>query len=612
MKGYVGNILEVDLSNSSVNVEPLNWKWCEMFIGGKGLAARYLFELLKPKTDPLSPENILIFMTGPITGADPHPPGAAKGVVVTKSPATGSFLDSYFGGNFAAELKFAGFDGIIIRGKADVLSYLIIRDGFTEIRKCENLKGKGIYETTEYIENEVGDKNLKIAAIGPAGEYLVKFACIGFELHHQAGRGGSGCVMGSKNLKAIAVRGTKKVEVYDPDGLEKFVKETIKKEVFENPNMEAMRIAGTPSIVQLSNTTGILPVRNFQDGVFECADKIDWDAIKGSAFVKKTACYKCPIACRNITSARSGLFEGLTIEGPEYETLAMAGSNCGISDLYTIMKFNDLCDNYGLDTISTGNITAFIMECFEKKLLSKDEVSGLNPRFGDVESYLEIPKLISFRKGIGNLLAEGVKVVAEKIGKGSEHFALHVKGLEYPGYDPRGSFGMALAYATSDRGACHLRAWMPAYEAFGNLDPFTYQGKAEICVNDQNFNSVKWSMIFCDLYAIGYPTMVRFYSLITGNEVSEEKLKLIGERIWNLTRLFNVREGFQRKDDAVPPRILKDPLHSGPPKGYSIPRDQFEKMLDEYYGLRGWTREGVPTEEKLNILGLSDLFKHEV
>ncbi|MEM3640342.1 MAG: aldehyde ferredoxin oxidoreductase family protein, partial [Candidatus Bathyarchaeia archaeon] len=527
----MGKILQIDLSKRQIGKESLNQDWTKLFIGGKGLAAKYLYEGLKPHTDPLSPENMLIFMTGPVMGTDPHPPAAAKGVVVTKSPATYTFLDSYFGGNFAAEMKYAGFDGMIIRGKAEELCYVYINDGDVEIKSAGHLKGKGVYETTDMIHKEVGDPSVKVAAIGPAGENLVKFACISFERHHQAGRGGSGAVMGSKNLKAIAVKGTGKVEVHDPKTWREFVRETIKKEIMENPATEVTRKAGTPNIVDLSNNVGILPTRNFQNGVFEHANDINWDAIRENIFVKKTACHKCPMACRNIVEVRRGPFKGLTIEGPEYETLALAGSNCGVKDLNAIVKFNDLCDDLGLDTISTGNATAFAMECFEKGIITRKETEGLELKFGSVENYLKVPSLIANRKGIGGILADGVKKAAEKIDKGCEYFALHVKGLEYPGYDPRGSFGMALAYATSDRGACHMRAWPVAYDALGNLNPFTHEGKAKLCIDDQNLNSIKWSLIFCDFYPIGYPTMAKFYSLATGRTLSEEDLMLTGERI---------------------------------------------------------------------------------
>lgn len=606
MKGYAGKILRVDLSKAKVSSEPLNREWTEMFVGGKGLAARYLFEELKPKTDPLSPENILVIMTGPVLATHPHPAGFSKGVVVTKSPLTNTFLDSYFGGSLHAQIKLAGFDGVIIHGRAEKLSYLFIEDGDARIETIENLRGKGTYETTDFLQEETGIKNLKVAAIGPAGENLVKFSCISFERHHQAGRGGSGAVMGSKNLKAVAAKGTGKVEVHDPESFKQFVREITKKEIL-GPSNEDMRTIGTPVYVDLCNEVGILPTRNFQDGVFESAEKINWDSIKKKLFVKKNGCYKCAMMCRNIVRIPDGQFKGLTLEGPEYETLACAGSNCGIEDLEAIVRFNDLCDDLGLDTISTGDVTAFAMECFEKGLISKEDANGLDLSFGSVEGYLEVSKLIAYRTGIGEILAGGVRSASEKIGKGSERFAVQVKGLELPGYDPRGSVGMALAYATSDRGGCHMRAWPAGYEVFGNLDRFTPEGKAQLVIDaqaGQNLMSVKFSLIGCDIVGMDYPTMARIYSLVTGREANEEKLRLIGERIWNLTRAFNVREGFTRKDDTIPGRIVKDPLISGPAKGHVVLMEDFEKMLDEYYRLRGWTKEGIPTRRKLEELGL--------
>lgn len=606
MKGYAGNILRVDLSKAKVSSEPTKRAWTEMFVGGKGLAARYLFEELKPNTDPLSPNNVLIFMMGPILAVNPQPSGFSKGVVVTKSPATNTFLDSFFGGNLHAQIKLAGFDGIVIQGRAKRLSYLFLENGDARIREAENLRGKGVYETTEFLQEETGIKDLKVAAIGPAGENLVKFACISLERHHQAGRGGAGAVMGSKNLKAVAARGSGKIEVHDPETFKEFVREITKNEIM-GPSHEDTRNVGTPMYVDLCNEAGVLPTRNFQNSVFEFAKNIDWDAIKKNIFLKKNACYRCALACRNVSSIRSGPFKGLTMEGPEYETLALAGSNCGIGNLEAILRFNYLCDDLGLDTISTGNVTAFAMECYEKGLISKKDTDGLDLNFGSVEGYLNVPKLIAHRKGIGGILADGVRSASKKIGKGSDQIALQVKGLELPGYDPRGTKGMALAYATSDRGACHMKAWPVAYDAFGDLDPFVTEGKAELVIGDQHFNSIKFSFIGCDFYGVDFPTIARFYYLVTGREVDEEKLKLMGERIWNLTRAFNVREGFSRKDDTIPPRIAKDPVISGPAKGQVVTRENFEKMLDEYYRLRGWTKEGIPTRKKLEELGLAEI-----
>ena len=603
MKGYAGKILHVNLSTDDIKIDDLNTKWTKQFIGGRGLGARYLYEGLQPKIDPLTPENILVFMTGPLTGTDA--PATAKYVVLSKSPLTGAFVDSYGGGQFPVEIKYAGFDGIIIKGRARRWSYLSIEDGEATIKEAEDLVGKGTRETTEIVKEEVGSKDAKVAAIGPAGENQVKFSCITNDFHHQVGRAGIGAVMGSKRLKAIATRGTdKNVEIHDEDAFREAVREVTRQEILENPDVDWARIDGTPSIVRMSNDAGILPTRNFQNGEFEHVDNIDETAIKEN-LLRKTACHRCPIACRNIIKIREGPYEGLILEGPDYETLALAGSNCGIGDLGAIAKYNYLCDDLGIDTITAGNATAFAMECFERGLLSKEDAGGLELRFGSVEGYLEIPKLMAHRRGLGATLADGVKLASEKI-KGSGRLAVHVKGLEYPGYDPRGSIGMALAYATSDRGACHLRAWPADSEAFGDLDPFTIEGKAALVIDGQNSNSVKWCFIFCDFYPVGYPTMARLHNLATGRSVNEKELELVGERIWNLTRMFNVREGFLRDQDTMPPRMT-EPLRSGFAKGKSVSSEDFEKMLEEYYELRAWNEDGVPSREKLEELGLFPL-----
>ena len=601
---YAGKILRVNLTTGKVSEEPLKEDMVKAFIGGRGLGAKYLFDEISPGIDPLSPENILIFMTGPLNGLPV--PCAGKHVVISKSPATNTFLDCYAGGFLGAELKFAGFDGIIIHGKAENLSYLLITDGKVEIKSAEYLKEKPVDEVTEMLKEENRISDLIVAAIGPAGENLVGMACITNDLHHQAARGGIGAVMGSKNLKAIAVKGTKDLNVPDIDKFFEVAKEAIV-EAIKNPEHEWALLGGTPEIVDLSQEVDVLPTRNFQYGEFEKANEINWEAIKNKIFIKKVACFSCPLGCRNLVEVKEGPFKGIILEGPEYETLALTGSNCGISDLNAVAKFNLLCDFLGLDTISTGNVVAFAMECYEKGLITKEDTDGLELTFGNVDAYIRMPELIAYRKGIGAILADGVKIAAEKIGKGAEKYALHVKGLEYPGYDPRGSIGMALAYATADRGACHLRSWVIAKEAFGDLDPFTPEGKAAEVIDDQDRNSIKWSLILCDFYAADYNIMVKLLSAATGAKSSENELKLIGERIWNLTRAFNVREGFTRKDDTLPPRMLKEALPSGKGKGHRITKVDFEKMLDEYYSLRGWTKDGIPTLEKLKELRLGDV-----
>jgi aldehyde:ferredoxin oxidoreductase len=600
--GYVGNILRVDLSRGKTSVEPLNMNWARMFVGGKGLGAKYLYEELKPRTDAFSPENVLILMTGPLGGTTA--PCTAKHVTITKSPHTGAFLDSYAGGYFSTELKFAGFDAVILKGKAKQPVYLWINDGQVQIKDANGLWGKDTHETERLIKEELGDKEVKVASIGPAGENLVRFSCITNDLYRQAGRGGAGAVMGSKNLKAIAVRGTQGVSVPNIDEFIDLCKEIITNDVLKSPDNEWVIVDGTPAIIRMSNEAGILPTKNFQSGVFKDVDKIDAAAIR-KVLVRRRACYSCPMACGNITLIRDGPFAGTMVEGPDYETLVLSGSNCLINDLGAIAKYNLLCDKLGIDTMTTGDVVAFAMECYEKGIITKKDTGGLDLTFGNINAYMKMPELIAYRKAIGNTLAEGVQKAAVKIGKGSENFAVHVKGLEYPGYDPRGSISMALAYATSDRGACHERAWSVGSEAFGKLDPFTTEGKAQLVSGTEDLYAVKWSLIICDFYAIGYPNMSRLLSAATGWNVSENELKLMGERIWNLTRLINAREGFIRKDDSLPKRIATDPLPEGKAKGYVVKREDFQKMLDEYYKLRGWDREGRPSKEKLEQLGLS-------
>lgn len=599
MKGYTGKILRVDLTKSKIRVEPTKAEWIKMFLGGKGLAARYLLEEMKPNVDPLSLENVLIFMTGPLTGT--KAPSFSKCGVISKSPATNTFCDSYFGGYFPAEMKFAGFDGIIIKGRAERLSYLSVVDGEAQIEVIADLKNKGTYETADFVKETSGLEDPKIVTIGPAGENLVKFACICSDVHHQAGRGGMGTVMASKNLKAIAIQGEKKVKLYDPDGFSQYIREILE-DAAGNPFVKRISRQGTPYLVDEINDLGILPTSNFQEGIFEKAKEVNWDAMREKTLIKKAGCYGCPLACRNVNKIKSGRFKGLTIEGPEYETLALVGSNCGVGDLEAILKFNDLCDNYGLDTISTGNVVGFAMECYERGFITKEETGGLELSFGSIDSFIEMPGLITHRQGIGSVLADGLKVAAERIGKGSGRFAMHCKGLEYPGYDPRGAIGMALAYATSDRGACHMRGYLVFTPG-----PFQPEGKAAILIREQNRKSVTNSLIRCSLSGIAAEAEARLFTLATGIRINEKDIQLIGERIWNMVRVFNVGEGFSRKDDTIPMRLVKEHFSKGPAAHRVVSLDAFNFMLDVYYKLRGWSKEGIPTRNKLQELGIGHL-----
>jgi aldehyde:ferredoxin oxidoreductase len=581
---YRWKVLRVNLSTGSVVTEPLNEEWAEKYFGGRGLGAKYLYEELKEGIDPLSPDNKFILATGPFTGT--MVPCSGKLAIITKSPATGGLLDCSIGGHFASQLKFAGYDILIIQGQAKGPVYLLIEDDKVEIHDANHLWGKGIFETEPRLQEEHGIE-ARVLSIGPAGEHLVPFACIGSELYRQAGRGGVGSVMGSKKLKAIVCSGSQSISVPDMPRLLKLVKKAIQEDVLTDDNLWAYTV-GTSNIVDMSNSAGVLPTRNYQDGVFDGAQKINSDRLK-KLQPKKKACFACALGCGNYSNIK-----GVAVEGPEYETLALAGSNCGVNDIEAIIKFNAECDDLGLDTISTGNVLGFAMEMTEKG--TKD----FGIRFGDIDTYLKIPRLVAYQKGIGKELCQGVKKLAKKYN--TADFAMHVKGLELPGYDPRGSWAMGLAYATASRGGCHMSAWPVANEAFGDIYPFTIEGKAQLVIDGQIYNAIKFSLILCDFWALSLETMSELGSCVLGREVPVNELKKAGERIWNLLRLFNFREGFRTADDSLPNRFFNDPLKSGTPAGRVLPRDQFNAMLKEYYQLCGWDSAGVPTPEKLKEL----------
>jgi aldehyde:ferredoxin oxidoreductase len=587
---YAGKLLRVDLTTGTIGTERLNPLWARDFVGGKGLGFRYLLDVLPPHSDPLSPANAIVIFTGALAGTCVAT--TARTVICTRSPATGTILDSYVGGAFALQLKLAGYDGIIITGKAPNPTALLIRDERVELRDATAMWGRGIWETDAWMKEQGSDHDLVTLAIGPAGENLVPFACLTSEAYRQAGRGGAGAVFGSKNLKAVGVRGTGAVRVPDMPSFLKLYEEVLRTNLLTDANLWA-NSAGTPMIVGLSQGAGLLPTRGFSQGVFSEAEKINAEAIQSRKQANR-ACATCPLACGQLTRTASGL-----MEGPEYETLGMGGANCAIGDLDAVAAFNRLCDNLGLDTISTGNILGLAM------LMAEEGIHDFGIHFGNVEEFLEATEAIAYRRGVGEVLSKGARYIAQTYG--AEHLVMENKGLEFPAYDPRGSFGMALAYCTSDRGGCHLRAWTVANDAFAGADPFTLEGRAEMTMALQNFNSVKWTGIFCDFWAIDAVTLTRLLAAGTGQPYTEADIYQIGERIWNLGRLFNVREGFRRKDDFPPPAIFDRPLPEGPAAGKNFTREDYDAALSEYYRLRGWDEDGVPTPEKLAELGLEDL-----
>jgi aldehyde:ferredoxin oxidoreductase len=605
--GYTGKVLRVDLTNEKIATEPINREWTKRFIGGKGLGARYLFEELKPGVDPLSPDNVLMIWTGPLVGT--MVPLTSRYAVVTKSPLTGTFLDSYAGGYYGPELKYAGFDGVIIKGRANKPVYLWINDGKAEIRDAKNIWGKDNFKTEELIRKETGQPRARVASTGPAGEKLSLIAGVTSDLTRNAGRGGGGAVFGSKNLKAVAVRGTQGLEVPGMDEFVKMAKEMLLKDVVENPDHSGMITDGTPILVDMSQNAAILPTKDWSSGEFEGSTGINSDALKARVLVRRKACMGCGLACGSYAKVPKGMFKGAATEGPEYETIGLSGSNCGIKNMEAIVKFAEECDKLGLDTMSAGSVTAFAMDLYERKTLTKKDTGGLDLKFGNEDAFVKMPSMIANRQHIGDALADGSKRAAKKIGKGSEKLLVECKGSEFPAYDPRGSIGMALAYATSDRGADHNRAWPVAQDAYGSGDPWNPDGKAAICVEDNTRTSVKWSFIFCDFYAVNFKNMAKYYTAVTGVPADETYLRSIGKRVWNLTRAFNAREGFTRKDDNLPERMEKEPLPSGKTKGKAVSRADFDTMLSEYYKLWSWDDQGRPTRKGLEDVGLQDIAK---
>ncbi len=602
---YTGKILEIDLSKRKYDVSELDMNDAKLFLGGKGLGAKMLWNRTEKGTDPLGPDNPLMFITGPLTGL--RIPTSGRYCIVTKSPLTGIYNDSHCGGYFGPELKKAGYDALVVTGKAEKPVYIHIEDDTVSIEDADDLWGKKTFETTHALREKHHDEKLRVAAIGPAGENLVKIAMINIDTYDQkerggqAGRGGAGAVMGAKMLKAVCVKGTGEVGQADPEGFKKASKKAFET-TREDDFIPTRRKYGTPVWINPMNEYGILPTKNFQHAVFEDAEKISGETMKEEIVERDVGCYSCPILCGKHSEVKEGKYKGTRLEGPEYELLVLLGSSCGMGDLGAVSKASLMVDELGLDGISTGNIIGWSMECFEKGVMTRDDFDGLEPRFGEDEDYLRLIEKIAYRDGVGDLLAEGVMRASEKIGKGSQDFAMHSKGMEFPGYEPRGSPGMGLAYATSDRGACHQRAWTVNAE-LKMEERFSAEGRAKLVKETQDERASAYSMTLCDFVPIGVETFLELFNTATGFNLTEEEYLKAGERTWNMSRMFNVREGVSRKDDSLP-RRLYEPLPDGPTKGNAFTEEMFNRMLDEYYELRGWDEDGIPTEEKLKELDL--------
>ena len=587
MNLYAGKLLVVDLTKKEVSTEPLRQEWIRQYWGSWGLALRYYWDLVEPTVDPLSAENAIVIMAGPFSGT--LVPLTSRLSLVSKSPHTGTIFTSNVGGAFGPELKYAGYDGLIIKGASDTPVYLKIVDKQVTIEDATPMMGKGIFATEELLEEAVGETGAKTLAIGPAGEKLITYSMIGSESYRQFGRSGTGALFGSKNLKGVVCKGTGSVSVADMPKFIERITHHKQENLFTEDNLWA-NTDGTAVLVDATNELGIHPTRNYDAGINERKDTLNSDAIK-AAKVADRACAGCPLACGKFTKIGDA-----EVEGPEYETLCLGGSNCEVNDLESIIKFNRICDDLGLDTMSCGSTISMAMEMTESG--RKD----FGVKFGDAQEYLKVvEEIAALSTERGRDLALGAKRLAEKYQ--AADLSMEVKGLEMPAYEPRGNYGMGLAYATSERGACHLRAFTIFSET-----PFAIETQVKDVIEAQNFNAIKWSMCYCDFWgSINTEVTADLLSVGLGEEVTAAELDQAGERIWNLSRLFNLENGFGAKEDSLPEKVLKNPLKKGPHAGKTFNTEDFSVALQSYYQLRGWDQEGRPAAEKLAELGLDQL-----
>jgi len=596
MNGYAGKMLRINLSDSTIKVEPLDLEKAKKFIGGRGLGTAILTEEVNPQVDALSPENKLLFVTGPMTGT--RIPTGGRYMVVTKSPLTGTVASSNSGGYWGAELKFAGYDAIIVEGRSEKPVYIVIEDHKVKIRDAAHLWGKTVSESTQIMEKECAEKT-KFSLIGPAGEKLSRMAAIMNDLSRAAGRSGVGAVMGSKNLKAIAVKGSEKVSIFDEDKLKELVTAGIKKIRDNGVTGQGLPTYGTAVLVNVINENGVLPTNNFQSAYFDKAEEISGETLAEKYLVKKDPCFRCPIAC-----GRYCKVDDIEGGGPEYETIWAYGSDCGVSDLGAIIKANYWCNEMGLDTISVGATIAAAMELYQKGYVKESELDGISLEFGNADGIIEWTKKIGLREGFGDKMADGSYRLAEAYG--APELSMTVKKQELPAYDPRGVQGHGLQYATSNRGGCHVRGYMISPEILGapeKLDRFSLDGKA------------LWTKIFQDLtalidsagvclftsFALGAEDYAELLSALTGTEYTAETVLEAGERIWNQEKLFNLKAGIEPSEDTLPKRLLETEIPDGPSKGWV---HKLSALLPEYYQLRGWTEEGIPGAQKLKDLDL--------
>ena len=609
---FTGKILRINLNTEKISFETLEETFYRRYFGGRGLISYYLLNELEPRTDPLGPDNKLIFACGPVTGAPIS--GSGRNSVGAKSPLTGAYGEAEAGGFWGAELKKAGFDAIIVEGKASSPVYLWIHDQKVELRDASNMWGFEIKKSQQMIRTNLGNKNVKVSQIGPGGEKLVRYASVVNDMNHVAGRCGMGAVMGSKNLKAVAIKGNTRVPVHKPKRLRKLATWMVQN--VENV-AQTLHTYGTGAGMDILEETGNLPIRNFRDGDFPEVDSISAEAMKDTVRVGMGTCFACAVACKKEVKVDNPWIVDPDYGGPEYETLAALGSNCGVSDIKAICKANELCQRYSIDTISTGVSISFAMECFEHGLLKLEETGGIDLSFGNAESMIKMVEMIGEKRGLGTLLAEGTKRAAAHIGKAAEEFAVHVKGQEVPMHDPRLKRGEALGYAVSPTGADHvhnihdtfLYPQLPKkYISLGVLEAVPVEDfgpkKVRLYKYVSEWRTLNNFLVMCLFTPWSVIQKVAIVRSITGWNTTAFELMKVVERGNSLARIFNLREGFTEKDDWLPPRFFKPKTSGGLSKTTVNPTDlQHAKLL--YYDMMGWTEQGVPKHSKLEELDIT-------
>lgn len=594
IKGIAGKTLRVNLTNGTIVKEDTDSKLFRNFLGGRGVGAAILYKELAPGVDPLGPDNKLVFAVGLLEGT--MAPGANKITVSFKSPATNTICWSLAGGHVAPELKFAGYDGIIIEGKSPKPVYLSINGDNVELKDASALWRKETHDTEDAIRAELKEPMAKVITIGPAGENQVAFACIQADYYREFGRGGGGSVMGSKNLKAIAVRGRGYIEVHNPDKLAE-VTDKVNQILANHPKAQARKKFGTNEMIEGINSLGFWSVRNFQHGYFDGVEQINSNTFKKDVVFSDASCYGCSIVCGKNSRNTKNPYFSVAVEGPEFETLSLLGADCGINSWNYVIKASDICDRLGMDSISAGAVVAFAMELYEKGIITKETTDGLELKFGNGEALCQMLESIAYRRGFGDTLANGSKSVGEKFN--ALNWAPQVKGLEFAAYDPRGAKGMGLTYATSPKGAHHMTSPTMGVEIAQN-NRFSEGGKGAMVAETQQLLAIVDSMILCASmrFALNLTQQLELLEAVTGIAITDEEGLQIGKNILTIERLFNDREGFTRKDDDLPKRFLEEQLVIGASAGHTV---NLEPMLDEYYAVMGFDKDGKPFKDNISF-----------